>query len=288
MNAKTRIFLNTTTKPGLGFTTNMFANTGMKIEDVIRWAEENGFSWAEVRDPNVKMSDSELINIKKLAVELNMELHYAWDSLDLLNFNEEEFYKGVSNAKIFGKGTYSRVVIAPNQIKNVAGKKGYTKEEYLKIIDVMNKCITYSEREGIELCFENAFEPVNGDKSSFYGMSELLDGCKPMKSTFDAGNFMNKNQTRVNPSQEELIQYIRKYHKQLPYIHIKLTRNNEIIPTLEGNVDFDIKQIFDEFTVNPKANICLELPGQNDENVIKDNILKSINYLIEVKTAILA
>ena len=67
----------------------------------------------------------------------------------------------------------------------------------MKIIDVMEKYITYANEEGIELCFENAFEPMAGDQSTYFGMSELLNGCKKMKSTLDVANFTNKNQARI-------------------------------------------------------------------------------------------
>jgi sugar phosphate isomerase/epimerase len=278
-----KLFTNTINKMPIGFTTNMFINSlnnrEVKLEDLMIWGKKNGFSWVEIRDPYIDMTKEELCNIKDLGEKLNLNLHYAWDTTDLLNPKDEEFYRAIENAVVFGKGVHCRVVISPEQFKNDKNKIGYSEEELDKIIVKVQEYTKISKDKDVVLCFENSFEPLNGDSKSYFGIIDILEKCKEIKTTFDPGNFTNKGQTRAIPSNEELIRYAEKYNQYIPYIHVKNTINNILQSSIINNGDFDLKEIFNQLTKLNNKLICIELPCQTNYKLMQEMILDSINYL---------
>lgn len=278
-----KLFTNLANKTLIGFTTNMFMNSlnrgEVRLKDLLIWGKECGFSWLEIRDPYLSMTKEELSIIKYLGEQLNLELHYAWDTNDLLDPKDEEFYRAIENATVFGKGVHCRIVISPEQFINNKNKLGYSEEELYKIIDKANEYIEISKEKDVVLCFENSFEPIIGDSKSYFGIIDILEKCKDMKTTFDPGNFTNKAQTRVRPSNEELIRYIEKYNKFIPYIHVKNTTNNILQSSIIEKGDFDLKEIFSELTKLKDKLICIELPSQSSFKLMQEMIKDSITYL---------
>ena len=109
---------------GLGLATNTYkqvlSSGELSVRELIAWAAGRGFSWVELRDPDVEMTPEELEAIHKLADDLGVRIHYAWDNTDTLS-PDERFLKGMDNAAVFGPGTCCRVLIAPGA---VSGHKG--------------------------------------------------------------------------------------------------------------------------------------------------------------------
>lgn len=262
---------------GLGLASNTYKkvlqNQEMTLKELIAWAAGKGFSWVEVRDAEVEMSEEQLLDLKQLADKLNVRIHYSWDNHDVLQ-EDERFYQGMKNATLFGEGTCCRVLIAPNTVK---GKPGYTKEDMEKIVPVLRKYVAKSIEMGIHLCFENAMEPLFGDGKNYFGMSNLLEACPGMCVTFDAANATNYT-TCINPTQEELMQYYRSYPDRIFYFHLKVTNNHKLLDTVEIEGDFQIKHLFQEFSRNPDMKICLEIPQQ--ENLI--NMTAAVERSIDV------
>ena len=278
-----KIEVNCGKRPGLGLTTNTFMNFIKKNEitneQIIKWAHEYGFSWIEVRDPGLGMTVESLKQLQDVADSLHVRLHYAWDINDLLHPNNTLFYRGVEKACIFGDKTYSRILIAPESIKNVAAKKGYTKIEFQKIVPLIEKYTEYAKDKGIIVCFENAFEPIQGDGCEYFGMSELLDAAKEMKTTFDPGNFTNQQQSRALPTAATVLEYTCKYKTQIPYFHIKTTVAYNLLPYLAHTQDFDMAAIVAELADAQDRLFCLELPASETLVETKANILNSIDFL---------
>jgi sugar phosphate isomerase/epimerase len=272
-------------QPTLGLTTNTFMkfikNSEITNEQIIKWAYDFGFSWVELRDPDVSMSNEDLLMLKELADGFNIRIHYAWDVTDLLHPNDAIFFRGVEKAGIFGQETHSRVVIAPDSIKNVEDKKGYTQAEFQQILSMIKKYTIYAAEKGIIVCFENAFEPIRGDGCEYFGMSELLDEAKDMRTTFDPGNFTNRMQSRALPTAAAVLEYTCNYKAQIPYFHIKTTLDYNLLPYVDYTTDFDMAAIFVEMANTQNMLFCLELPADKTLTATKENMMKSVDFLQE-------
>lgn len=183
----------------------------------------------------------------------------------------------MEHASIFGTGTCCRVLIASNA---VSGKKGYSRSEIERIVPIIQKYTDRADDLGITLCFENSMEPIQGDGKGYYGMSELLDLCKKMSSTLDAANFTNHT-TVVNPDEEDIIAYYQKYVDQIPYFHMKVTKNHILMDTVEKGADFDIFRLLNIFSKNKEMLVALEIPQQADLISMTAAVERSIKVLEE-------
>ncbi|MDD3361176.1 MAG: TIM barrel protein [Hespellia sp.] len=266
-------------KTGIGLATNCYKQVLEKqeisLKDLIIQAAERGFSWVEVRDPEVMMSIETLKTIKKIADSYQIRIHYSWDNGNVFE-EDERFYEGMRRAVMFGKGTCCRVLIAAQAI---AGKKGYSEEEMNKIIHVLKLYIKTAKELEIFLCFENSMEPIKGDGKTYFGMEDILLRLPEMSVTFDAANFTTET-TVINPMEAELISYYQKFSKRIFYYHMKQTRNHKLIPALEDHADFDVIKLMKMFAkTNPDTWVCLEIPQQKDLNRMNEMVEKSILYL---------
>lgn len=275
-----RITADARIRTGLGLATNTFRQVlragELNERELIAWAAGRGFSWVELRDTNVEKIPEELEEIRELADALGVRIHYAWDNSDTLSV-DDKFLKGMDNAAIFGPGTCCRVLIAPG---GVSGQRGYTAGQMEKIIPVLR---TYGKRAkelGIHLCFENAMEPLSGDGESYYGMSEILSAVPDICATLDAANATSST-TMVNPSQEEILDYYRRFRDQIFYYHLKVTRQHEVLDTVEAEGDFSFRALFDAFSGNPEMKICLEIPQQSNLRKMLSCVERSLQVLEE-------
>ena len=244
------------------------------IGELLCWAAGRGFSWVEVRDPEVQMTRQELEDIRALADRLSLRIHYSWDNEDVLA-ESGDFYRGMEHAAIFGPETCCRVLAAP---KAATGKKGLTKETVDRMIPVLEAYGRKARELGIYLCFENAMEPLKGDGITWFGMAELLEACPGICATLDAANATNCT-TLVNPTEEELLAYYRRYGKQIFYYHLKVTRDHRLLDTVEAEGDFRVAELFRAFASNPEMWICLEIPPQPTLTDMTDAVEQSIRNL---------
>ena len=126
------------------------------MRELLTWAAGRGFSWLEVRDPDVLMTKEELFDLKNLAEKLDMRLHYSWDNEDLL-VELPAFEKGMENAAVLGEGTCCRVLL--RFACSTKGKgKDITKEEIERLVPIIKKYVRRADELGITLCFENSME----------------------------------------------------------------------------------------------------------------------------------
>jgi sugar phosphate isomerase/epimerase len=263
---------------GLGLATNSYKKIlksgEITLGELIAWAAGRGFSWLEIRDADVTMTTQELLDLKELADKFHVRLHYAWDNEDLF-YKPVTFLKGIKNATLFGKGTCCRVLLAPNTL---SGKKGYTRGEMETLIPIINFYVKKAEEQHVLLCFENAMEPLKGDGKSYFGMADLLKQCPNMCVTFDAANAYS-NTTCINPTEEELLQYYEQFNERNFYFHLKLTKNHEVLDSLQRNGDFNVFRLFKAFERNPNMLICLELPQQNTFEKMQKAVEESLQFI---------
>lgn len=265
-----RILVHPFIRTGLGLATNSFLPSlrrgEITLEQLLRWAAENGFSWIELRDPHVEMKTEELDSVRKLADELRLRVHYAWDNPDLTH-RENSFLTGINNASRFGEGTCCRVVLAPCAIQ---GKKRYDEQDFKAICCNAAEYSKIAEGKGVRLCFENSKEPVTE-------MGKILH-CAEIYTTLDAANFTAET-TQENPDELELLEYFRTNRKKISYFHLKTTREHQVLNSIEAQGDFDVFKILDELAENPEVLVCLELPPQKHLKEMQNQVYQSLKVL---------
>lgn len=271
----TRIFVHPAVSSGLGLATNSFlpalSQKQITLEGLFRWAAQKGFSWIELRDPDVSMDSEKLSSLKALADSLSLRVHYAWNNPDLTR-EDRSFERGIRNAAVFGRGTCCRVVLAPGAIK---GKKRYDPQDLAEICGRACEYGDLARRDGVTLCFENSMEPLEE-------MEKILLQCPNVRTALDAANFTSRD-TAVRPEQEELLGYIRRRTAQIPYYHMKMTRQHEVLPSIEADGDFDVFAVIDALSANRDVLVCLELPPADHLSEIQLHVERSIETIKEME-----
>lgn len=270
-------------KKKIGFTTQTFMNQlasgEITTEAAVGWAATTGFAWVEVRDRNLCMDKPFLSRLNRLASASGIKLQYAWDGGNLLEPGDEDIFKmGIENASAFGKGVLSRITIAASRIANIPGKKGYSRSEFAEVCKVIGKYHKLAAEKDVTIVYENSVEPPWGDGETYFGIGEILTANKDIKLAFDPSNFLTKQSVRVLPEWEEAEAFFRKFREQIPYIHIKSTKDNVLQEELILDGDADILNLLR--SAAPDTYICIELPTISDLEKSKHYVLKAFEKMM--------
>jgi sugar phosphate isomerase/epimerase len=266
----------------IGFTTRTFrpciTRGDVSLGDIVRWAAGERFALVEVRDGNISLSDKELGDLKTTAESAGLPLHYAWDGTNILDPEDATlFQRGVANGARFGPGTFIRITIAGRVIRDSETARGYSRAELPMLTTGIQRYIEIAARRGVRLVFENSHEPLTAASRGETGIRELLAAVPGMEMTFDPGNFMDRKVNRSYSGAAEVKRFYRENERRIPYVHVKMTRNNTVEPTLVEDGDLD-PGFFRGILADGKL-LCIELPEVDDAETGKRRILDSRRIL---------
>ena len=207
-----------------------------------------------------------------------LPLHYAWDGTNILDPADiVSFQRGVANGARFGPGTFIRITIAGRVIRDCETARGYSNAELATLRAGIQRYIEIAARRGARLVFENSHEPLTAARRGETGIRELLAAVPGMELTFDPGNFMDRKVNRSYSDAAEVKRFYREHSSRIPYVHVKMTRNNITEQTLVE--DGDIEPGFFHGMIEEGKLLCIELPEVDDVESGKRRILDSRRIL---------
>lgn len=241
----------------IGFTTMSFKpallSGKVTLSDLFAWGATQGFGWVELRDFELNFSQSRLLAIKADAESHGLRVHYAWDSTSVYEVEDRvRFFQGIDNAALFGEGTCSRVVVAPELMCADRGKIGYSTKEFQVLTRRIHEYNLYAVARGVILVFENSLEPIGG-------FDALLAAVPGMRMALDTANTFNEVNTGMPLTWTQLKTFAFRRNGQIPYVHLKSSINGETCPDLlaDGDVPlFGLCRLLNEGTW-----LCVELPA---------------------------
>ncbi|HUI71715.1 MAG TPA: hypothetical protein VL354_14440, partial [Spirochaetia bacterium] len=124
--------------------------------------------------------------------------------------------------------------------------------------------------------FENSHEPLTGSGGDA-GISELLDAIPSMNLTFDPGNAMDREHNRSFCSAADVSRFYGDYRDRLPYVHIKMTKDNIVQPVFVE--DGDMPPAFYREMIADAKLLCIELPEAPDLESCKRRVLAARHLL---------
>jgi len=265
----------------IGFTSRTFAGAIARgettLEELVAWAVDERFPWMEVRDVSLSLDDGALRKLISAAARGDMRLHYAWDGTNILDpADRRMFLQGVKNGAIFGPGTFVRLTIAGRVIRDNAAKVGYSTEELATLREQVQEYIRIAAEHRVLPVFENSHEPLTGSGKDA-GIRELLDAIPSMNLTFDPGNAMDREHNRSFCSAADISRFYRDYRDRLPYVHIKMTKDNIVQPVFVE--DGDIPPAFYREMIADGKLLCIELPEAPDLESCKRRVLAARHLL---------
>lgn len=266
----------------MGFTSRTFAGAIKRgeatLEDLVAWAADERFPWMEVRDVSLSFDQETLRSLISAAARGNIRLHYAWDGTNILDpADRQMFLRGVQNGAIFGQGTFVRLTIAGRVIRDNAAKVGYSSEEVATLRERIQEYIRMAAEHRVLPVFENSHEPLTGSGGEA-GISELLLGIPSMNLTFDPGNAMDREHNRSFCCAADIRKFYQDYRDRLPYVHVKMTKDNIVQPVFVENGD--ISPVFYREMIADGKLICIELPEAQDLESCKRRVLDARRLLV--------
>jgi hypothetical protein len=265
----------------IGFTSRTFVGAITRgetsLEEVVAWAVREHFPWMEVRDMGLSLGEGDLGRLVVAAAKGKMRLHYAWDGTNILDLADGRlFLQGVKNSTIFGQGTFVRVTIAGRVIRDDPAKTGYSQAELATLRERIGEYIKIATEHRVQPVFENSHEPLTGSRGEA-GISELLASIPSMNLTFDPGNAMDREHNRSFCSAADVRRFYREHHDRLPYVHIKMTKDNVVQPGFVE--DGDIEPAFYRGILADGKLVCIELPEAEDLESCRRRILEARRFL---------
>jgi sugar phosphate isomerase/epimerase len=231
----------------------------------------------EVRDVSLSLDEGALRKLISAAARGNVRLHYAWDGTNILDpADGQMFLRGVRNGAVFGPGTFVRLTIAGRVIKDNPARVGYSNEELARLKQRVREYITVAGEHRVLPVFENSHEPLTGSGAEA-GIRELILAVPSMNLTFDPGNAMDREHNRSFCSAADIRKFYQDYREKLPYVHVKMTRDNIVQPVFVE--DGDIQAAFYRGMIADGKLICIELPEAPDLESCERRILDARQFL---------
>jgi len=265
----------------LGFTTQNFIEcvpvTLENAKSFINYANDKGYSWIELRDPDAVLTLKECEEIAQYAKEQKIEVGYAIQK-GLLNADFwETFLKAVKNAAFFDGPKTIRVLACGNEFSVDEDKKGWNNQEFTQLIETANKASQIAKEHGLQLVIENGTEALNGDRKTFWGLADFFEKASPdVGWQFDTANFFSGARIWTHPDTVKM--FLENNIGNLFYIHLKTSQKQSAQPVLGDNeLDFDF--IFSMMSKHNVPYIAIELFAIKDVDEIYRNLGNSITYL---------
>lgn len=268
----------------LGFSTQNFLKcmpvSVENLEEIIKFASDNGYSFIELRDPEAGLSLEECKRLAEVAVLNNVEVLYEINTNLLAPGYLSVFERGLENTVMFpGKGII-RTLISNTEFAGDINKKGWTEEELDQIVEIANNCSRLAKKHNLQFIVENGNEAFFGNSPEYYGFAEFFDCIDTnVGLQFDTSNpFQNISRSKSNPDQVE--QYLTSVADRWVTTHLKSGKDGVFQPVLNENpLDLGkVLSLMNDFNI---PYVAFELAGVSDKQECFDNHSKSISYLIE-------
>lgn len=265
----------------LGFSTKNFLDylpvTEENIKNLVDYADDEGYAWIELRDPNAMLSLEECRNIAEYARARKIEVAYAINTGLLDSDFGRKFDRAVHNAVFFDGPKVVRAAAGGNIFLEDMDKKGWTAEELQQLTATANEAARSAQRRGLRFVVENGSEALKGDGKTYFGLTEFFERADPNVGwQFDTANFFCVSRVHTRPADARA--FLEKNIGKLAYIHLKTSRDGQAQPVLGDNeLDFDV--VFSLMSQHNVPYVAMELYGKKNIGQVCRNHKKSVAYL---------
>ncbi len=270
----------------IGFTTQNFQKamplSVENLDEIIGFAAKEGFQFIELRDDLAALSIDECKRVSDFAKKNQIEVIYEIQKNPLDSGYLRVFVKALDNTAQFYPGIL-RVMISKSEFVINPEKKGWTREEFLRLTKVVDSCAAVAEARGLRLIIENSDESFFGDGSSYYGLTDFFMNTTKTGFQYDLSNPFRKS-SRVKSDPDEVMEFLSNLGSRWVASHIKTIQQTggEMQPVLTENplpVE-DVINLMGELKV---SYVALELLAADEKEQCFNNHKTSITFLRDKK-----
>jgi sugar phosphate isomerase/epimerase len=266
----------------IGFTTaNFLMALPVSLENAVKlidFADEQGFSWIELRDPMAVLTLDECKQIASHARSKKIEVIYAV-AVGLMDSNFWEVYsRAIANAGVFDGPRVARTAAPGVEFPNNPKKTAWTFPELKKVVATAKRAGNLARAFGLKYATENGNEPIKGDGITSFGTSEYFANVNSNVGwQMDTANFFTGGRNVATPGEAQA--FLEKHIDRLAYIHMKASsKEHKAQPVLTDN-ELDFNVIFSLMTQKKIPYVAVELFQVPTLEEIYSNHKKSIEYL---------
>jgi len=267
----------------LGFSTQNFMKSmplGVEnLEEIIKYAAHEGYSFIELRDPEADLSLKECEKLAEIAESNDIEVIYEINTNLLAPDFLSIFNKALENTAVFQYPGIIRTIISTSEFASDENKKGWTEQELNQIVELADTCGKLAHERNLKFIVENANEAFFGKDTLYYGFADFFDRTEHIGLQFDTANpFQNASRAKSNPDQVE--KYLSTITERWLTTHLKSGKDGVFQPVLEDN-PLDLGKVLSLMSANNITYVAFELASVSDKKECFDNHSKSIDYLVE-------
>ena len=267
----------------LGFTTQNFLKamplSVANLKELIIYASDAGFQFIEIRDDLATLTTEECKILADIAEKNNLEVIYEIQRNLLDPGYFEIFNKGLENALQFSDPVILRAMISKSEFTENPDKKGWTKDELVRIAAIADSCSTIAESMNAHFLIENSDESFFGDGQTYFGLSDFFDNTSKVGLQFDMGNPFRKS-ARVKSNPQQVLQYLSSLESRWVAAHLKtiVETGGEMQPVLTDS-PLTVEETVAQMGRQHARYVALELLAVPDKLECYRNHTTSIQYL---------
>jgi sugar phosphate isomerase/epimerase len=249
------------------------------IKQMLDFADRQGFSFIEIRDPDASLTLRECEELAIYASQKDVEVIYAMAS-GLLNPDYWEiFSRAIANASIFNGPKVVRTGVCGVEFLNDKKKQYWTSVEFAMIVKNANKAASIAKISGLQFLIENGWEGLQGDGVTTFGTRELFSSNGVNENVglqLDVANFFCSS--RVPSKPDDVKMFVANSSSKIGYTHLKTSKDHKPQQVLDGNeLSFEI--FFDLLQKQDKNYIVIELSQSTVLADVYENHIQSVDYL---------
>jgi sugar phosphate isomerase/epimerase len=268
----------------LGFSTQNFLKclpvNVENLKEIIEYASSEGYSFIELRDPEAGLSKDDCKILSDLAIKKDIEVLYEINTNLLAPGYMSVFEKGLVNTAVFKCGGILRTLISNTEFAGDANKKGWTKQELDKIVEIADNCGRISDDHNLRFIVENGNEAFFGNGTDYFGFADFFDlAYKNVGLQFDTANpFQNISREKSDPDRVE--KYLASVSDRWITTHLKSGKDGVFQPVLDEN-PLDLGRVLSLMNKHKVPYVAFELAGVSEKEECFINHSKSVKYLID-------
>lgn len=268
----------------LGFSTQNFLKcmpvSVENLEEIIKYASGEGYSFIELRDPEATLSSEDCKNLAETSLVNEIEVLYEINTNLLAPGFMPVFEKGLANTAIFKGGGILRTLISNTEFAGDVNKKGWTKQELDKIVEIADNCGKIADEHNLRFIVENGNEAFFGNGVDYFGFADFFDlTYKNVGLQFDTANpFQNISREKSDPGKVE--KYLASVSERWITTHLKSGKDGVFQPFLDEN-PLDLGKVLSLMNKHKVPYVAFELASVSDKNDCFINHSKSVKYLID-------
>jgi sugar phosphate isomerase/epimerase len=268
----------------IGFTTaNFLLALPVSLENAIKlidFADEQGFSWIELRDPMAVLTLDECKQIASYARSKKTEVIYAV-AVGLMDSNFWEVYsRALANVGVFDGPRVARTAAPGVEFPNNPKKTAWTFQELKKVVATAKRAGNLARAFGLRYVTENGNEPIKGDGLTSFGTSEYFANVNSNVGwQLDTANFFTGGRNVATPAEAQA--FLEKNIDKVAYIHMKASsKEHKAQPVLTDN-ELDFNVVFSLMTQKKIPYVAVELLQVATAEACYSNHKRSIEYLMK-------